>query len=383
MVNVFIVGSKGIPARYGGFESFVENLVREKVHSGIKYHVACLKDSKEDYDYCGARCFCCYVKHFGRSKAVIYDLLSLAESIRYIKKNKLHNSIIYILACRIGPFMWLFKGELKKMGIRIYINPDGHEWLRSKWNRLIRRYWKLSESLMVRHADLVICDSKQIEKYIKGYYRKISPHTIFIPYGADTKTNYTQEVNDRFIAWCKENGISRKEYYLMVGRFVPENNYETVIKEFMQSRTEKKLVIITNKEPKFYNKLKSKIPFDTDKRICFAGTVYDSELLKQIRMNAYAYIHGHEVGGTNPSLLESMAATDLNILLNVPFNQEVGKNAALYFNKNSGSLKRVLEQADTLSYGQIQRYGKKCKERIKSVYLWDAIIKKYEMVFLL
>ena len=119
-----------------------------------------------------------------------------------------------------------------------------------------------------------------------------------------------------------------------MGRFVPENNYEVVIKEFMKSNTKKDLVIITNiTKNKFYEKLKENTSFYKDSRIKFVGTVYDQQLLKKIREKAYCYIHGHEVGGTNPSLLESLAMTKINLLLDVGFNREVAMEGAIYFSK--------------------------------------------------
>lgn len=131
------------------------------------------KNSNE-FEYNNARCFNINVPNIGPAKAVYYDIKALKDSIKYIKENNITNAIIYILACRIGPFIGHYKKQLKKLGVRLYVNPDGHEWKRAKWNRLIKKYWKLSEKLMVKHADLLICDSKNIEKYIKeGAVKKV------------------------------------------------------------------------------------------------------------------------------------------------------------------------------------------------------------------
>lgn len=186
MKNVFIVGSKGIPANYGGYETFVENLTGKKVSKEIKYHVACLsKEEKEDYEYNGARCFNVKVPNIGPAKAILYDITAIKKSLKYIKENKIENAIIYVLACRIGPFLKYYKNKMKKMGVSLYINPDGHEWLRAKWSKPVKKYWKISEKLMVKQADLVICDSKNIEKYILDNYSKYNIKTTFIAYGAD------------------------------------------------------------------------------------------------------------------------------------------------------------------------------------------------------
>lgn len=124
----------------------------------------------------------------------------------------------------------LFNGEL-------LVNPDGHEWLRAKWSLPVRKYWKLSEQLMVKHADLLICDSQSIEKYIKTDYSKYQPQTRYIAYGSDIKKSEVSLRNQKVKEWYAKFNVKPNNYYLIVGRFVPENNYATMIKEFMKSDT--------------------------------------------------------------------------------------------------------------------------------------------------
>lgn len=380
--NIFIIGSKGIPAQYGGFETFVENLTLKKVIKEIKYHVACLGKENNEFEHNDARCFTVKVPNIGPAKAVYYDIKALKETIKYIKTNNIKNAIVYILACRIGPFIGHYKKQLKKLGVKLYVNPDGHEWKRAKWNKFIKKYWKLSEKLMVKHADLLICDSVNIEKYIKEDYKKYNPKTTFIAYGSDTKRSTLEDNDEKLLNWYKGKGLKSNEYYLIVGRFVPENNYETMIREFMKSNTNKSLAIITNVEKnKFYNELQEKLNFEKDSRIKFVGTVYDSELLKKIRENAYGYLHGHEVGGTNPSLLEALGSTNLNLLLDVGFNKEVGQDGALYWNKENNNLANLINDCDKISYAEILDLSKKAKERIEEEYSWEKIIEKYELIF--
>lgn len=382
MKNVFIIGSKGIPARYGGFETFVEKLTEQQVSREIKYHVSCLANDTKEFEYNEARCFNVNVPNIGPAKAVYYDIIALKECIKYIKKNKIKNPIVYILACRIGPFVGFYKKQLKKLGGTLFVNPDGHEWKRGKWNAAIRQYWKVSERLMVKHADLLVCDSINIEKYIKEDYKQYNPKTTFIAYGADIEKSILADDNEKLISWYKEKEVTAKEYYLVVGRFVPENNYETMITEFMKSKTKKDFVLITNVEQnKFYDQLKEKTGFDRDSRIKFVGTVYDQELLKKIRENAYGYFHGHEVGGTNPSLLEALATTDLNLLLDVGFNREVGMDGAIYFNKKDGNLATLID--NELEHEEIKKLGIKAKYRINQEYSWTKIVNRYENLLLI
>ncbi len=334
--HVFIIGSKGIPANYGGFETFVDELVTRQVDDRIQYHVSCMSDHEETFMYHKAECFALKVANIGPAKAVAYDLQALEYCVKYISKHHIKNALVYILACRIGPFMQGYVKKLHALGAKVYVNPDGHEWKRAKWNKAIREYWKLSEKLMVKHADKLICDSINIEKYIKNDYAQYKPNTCFIAYGADTSRSILSDDDPKLVQWYQDKKVKANQYYLVVGRFVPENNYEMMIREFMKSKTTKDFVIITNVEKnKFYEQLKKDTQFDQDARIKFVGTVYDQQLLKKIRENAYAYFHGHEVGGTNPSLLEALATTSLNLLLKVGFNEEVGRQSALYWSKLS------------------------------------------------
>lgn len=380
--HIFIVGSKGIPAAYGGFETFVEKLTEYKENKQIQYHVAVLADHRGEYEYNGAHCFCIKVPNIGSAKAIYYDCAALQHCVNYCKNHsEIKEPIFYVLACRIGPFIGYFKRQIKKLGGYLYVNPDGHEWKRAKWNKAVRRYWKYSEKGMVKKADLLVCDSVNIEKYIKKEYEQYKPRTIFIAYGSETSRSILADDDEKWVNWCKEHTVKPREYYLVVGRFVPENNYETMIKEFMRSKTKKSFVLVTNVTDKFLAELKERTGFHQDSRINFVGTVYDQELLKKIRENAWGYFHGHEVGGTNPSLLEALGSTELNLLLGVGFNLEVAGKAALYWSKKPGNLAKLIEKADSMSEEERSRYGEKARKRIKEAYTWRYIVDKYEKLF--
>lgn len=380
--HVFIIGSKGIPAKYGGFETFVEELTKGRMSPNIHYHVACLADeNKENFIYNRADCFTIKKKPIGSANAIFYDLSALKYSIRQIEQNHYKDAIIYILACRIGPFIGRYKAKMKKLGITLMVNPDGHEWLRAKWSAPVKKYWKYSEKLMVKHADLLICDSKNIEKYIQESYKQYHPKTAYIAYGADLTPSQLADDDEKLLSWYSEKSVQPNEYYLVVGRFVPENNYETMIREFMASDSKKDFVLITNVEQnKFYEKLRQSTNFDKDSRIKFVGTVYDQELLKKIRENAFAYFHGHEVGGTNPSLIEALGSTRLNLLLDVGFNREVAEDGALYWTKETNNLRglvRKIERIDS-DYSEINM---KAKSRVYDFFSWEHIVEEYERVF--
>lgn len=384
--NVFIVGAKGIPAKYGGYESFVEQLTARQVSKDIHYFVACrkdLSDNKNDiFTHNNATCFNVDVPNVGPARAILYDIKAMEWSIKYIKENNIEKPLIYVLACRIGPFINKYKKQLKRLGGKLYVNPDGHEWLRAKWSKPVRKYWKISEQLMVKHADLLVCDSLNIEKYIQTQYKKYNPQTTFIAYGADIKQSTLENDSRELLDWYKKFNLEANNYYLIVGRFVPENNYETMIREFMKSNSEKDLVIVTNVEKNtFFNNLKESTEFESDKRIKFVGTVYNQNLLKKIRENAYGYLHGHSVGGTNPSLLEALASTRLNLLYNVGFNKEVAESSALYWNKETESLSSLINSTDRLEEKEINKLDELSTSRISDNYSWNKIVNDYEKLF--
>ncbi len=400
--HVFIIGAKSI-GQYGGYETFVDRLIGEHENDpAIKYHVACKANGEgymdetklpagievtkrasdgtvQEFMYKNAHVFKIHCPNIGPAVALFYDRAAVNFSINYCKDNGIDHPVFYILTCRIGLYIKGLVRKIKSIGGRYCLNPDGHEWMRAKWSAPVRRYWKWSEKKMVDLADLVICDSVNIEKYIKEQYAH--PNTTYIAYGADIEKSSLADTDPKYQDWLAEKGLRSNGYYLVVGRFVPENNYETMIREFMSSCSEKDFAVITNMNDRLREKLEAELHFSKDPRIKFVGTVYDRELLKKIRENAYGYFHGHEVGGTNPSLLEALGSTELNLLLDVGFNREVGQDAALYWSKEKGSLKSLIEKADSLDEPVRAEYGRKAKERIRSAFSWKFIGDEYKKVW--
>ena len=204
--HVFLVGAKSLGA-YGGYETFVYKLTEyHQNKKNIKYHVACkangdgcMDETKVDgatrindheFEFHNAHCFKIDIPQIGPAQAIYYDVAALKACCKYIKEHQIKHPIVYIMACRIGPFAAHFYKEIHKLGGTVYLNPDGHEWMRAKWSEPIRKYWKISEQMMVKYCDLAICDSVNIEKYIHECYdgkgiKGSSPKTTFIAYGAD------------------------------------------------------------------------------------------------------------------------------------------------------------------------------------------------------
>lgn len=385
MRHVFIVGSKGIPAQYGGYETFVEMLTRNRVSSEISYHVACAVDDDPEemtFIHNDADCFCIKRRPIGSARAITYDLDALDWCMSYVETNRIDAPIIYVLACRIGPFIKRYVRRLHHYNGALFVNPDGHEWLRAKWSVAVRHYWKFSESGMVKHADLLVCDSKGIESYIHKEYGRFNPKTTYIAYGADTQHSRLDSNSPTFQGWLTRHALKVNEYYLVVGRLVPENNYEIMIREFMSTDSLKDFVLVTDSNDDFLQSLQNSTNYQRDDRIKFVGSIYDQDLLKKVRECAFAYLHGHEVGGTNPSLLEALASTKLNILLDVTFNREVARESALYWTKQDGSLASVLQMAEHLSEADRVRYARMSTREITQRFSWAHIVREYENLFL-
>ncbi len=381
MQHVFIIGSRGLPAKYGGFETFVQELVKHRQSDDLTYHVACLSDEKtgQHSSYMGADCFTVNPPKLGPARVIAYDIQAINYALKLIKEQAIERPIFYILGNTIGAFIAPFARKIHKLGGQLFVNPDGLEWKRSKWSRPVQAYLKYAEKVMTKKADLIISDNQGIESYIQSSYPWSK--TTFIAYGTDLSasslTAQSPKVQDFFAKWHTQE----KGYYLIVGRFVPENNYETAIREFMDSKTKRDLIIICNQAGNpYFEELRQKTGFDQDPRVKFVGTVYNRDLLTYLRQAAFAYIHGHEVGGTNPGLLEALAHTDLNLVLGVDFNQKVAKQTARYWDKGHGNLANLINEVD----GQVDfvQLGREAHQLMAENYTWPKIVGEYEELFL-
>lgn len=219
--HVYLVGAKSLGA-YGGYETFVYKLTEyHQNKENIKYHVACkangdgcmdenkfegvTKINDHEFELHNAHCFKINIPQIGPAQAIYYDVAALKACCEHIRKNHIPHPIVYIMACRIGPFAGHFYKEIHKLGGKVYLNPDGHEWMRAKWSAPIRKYWKISEQMMVKYCDLAICDSVNIEKYIHECY--------------DGKGIKGRNSKTTFIAWLS------RSWQLATGNFEPRSKY--------------------------------------------------------------------------------------------------------------------------------------------------------------
>ena len=375
-MHIFIVGARGYKAKYGGWETFVSKLVDNYHDNNTIFHISGLGDNDTHDVKINDNIYIdnFYIKQNGGIKMFICTIKAFNYYLKYIKDNKLDNCYIYVLGLKLGPLLYLKKHTIKKLGIKVLVNPDGLEHKRSKWNYLIKKCFLLSEWSMLNNCDLIICDAIGIKKYIDNKYPKLTNITKYIAYGTD-KIDLSN-VNEPEI--LKEYNLHKDKYILMVGRFVPENNYELVIKEYMKSDIKLPLIIVSNlSSSNYYNELTTKLDCLKDKRIIFINGIYDEIKLSVVRKNAYAYIHGHSVGGTNPSLLEALSLTKLNILYDVCFNKDIGKKSCIYFDEKK-SLSKIL---NNITKYDRKKMGKECQKIIKNNFTWDIIVDKYKKIF--
>ena len=210
--HVYLVGAKSLGA-YGGYETFVYKLTEHHQNKkNIKYHVACkangdgcmdetkfdgvTKINDHEFELHNAHCFKIDVPQIGPAQAIYYDVAALKACCEHIKKNHIPHPIVYIMACRIGPFAGHFYQEIHKLGGTVYLNPDGHEWMRAKWSAPIRKYWKISEQMMVKYCDLAICDSVNSKKEIQHVIPRFRLTTVFDISQTDGEPIPSLEVNE-------------------------------------------------------------------------------------------------------------------------------------------------------------------------------------------
>lgn len=379
MKNVFIIGARGYHASYGGWETFVSNLVDHYPDKQTRFFISMITDDPNTHDYRvndNIVVTPIYVKNKGSIKMFLYSIRAFSYYLNFVKTKKIENCYFYILGLKLFHYLWLKERILKKLKIRVYVNPDGLEWMRSKWSYPIKKFFLLSERLMLNHCDLVVCDGLGIQRYVEDKYKNLKGKTIYIAYGA--KKYDLSSVDEAAI--LEEYGLKKEGYCLMVGRCVPENNYELVIREYMASHNKKELVIISNLSSSgYYQELVQKTGCCQDKRIRFIDGVYDQEKLSVIRKNAYLYIHGHSVGGTNPSLIEALSLTDLNVLYDVCFNRDIGGKTCLYF-KEKGSLTALLNDEKKLLSSK-KRLAGQARRLVDSQFRWEHIAALYQKIF--
>ncbi len=384
-INVFMIGLRGYTQNYGGWEAFAHGLFDNWTDKDVQWWAFEKVDSIDKEEIVVVNNIICvrvYEGETGSSAMPKYDIHCTDLTCHIVKSLKVSNPVMFHLGVRIGPVLWLKRHSIKKHGIIMMENPAGAEWRRTKWNRLVQIYLFISAMMMAKSTDCMVCDNEGIRELYNKLLIGRKPLLEYVAYGVNSVPRVSEKMPESVAQYFNKWGIERDNYYLILGRFIPENNYEMMFKGFMKSKTNKKLFVICNYKSEiksFYNHIKKATGFKNDDRIIMAGTLYDQEILHFVRQYAHGYIHGHSVGGTNPGLLEAMAETDLNLLYNVNFNRYVGGKAALYF-KDENELALKIEKLDSISESNKKAIGIKARNNMKNKYSWKHIVDEYDKV---
>jgi len=366
-MKVAIVGINGIPPKFGGFDTFALEIAKRINHTdGISIIVYCEASGSTRIlrdEYMGIKRV--LVPREGKFGVIHHRVLSVKDAIRVEKVN-----IVFLLSYVAAPF--IDSRQFTKYNVKLIVNPDGLEWKRTKYPLIIRKYLKLCERIAVNKADLIIVDSVKIGEYIKNTYKKTYE---FVPNGTNLRVLSDSKQESDFL---KSLGLLPRGYYIVVGRCVSENNILMIIKGFNKSFTKKKLLVITNLDNSKYSKVVIKA-CSRDKRDILYGSLYDEEKMRQVRSNAFGYIHGHSVGGTNPSLVESMGYENIILAHDNIFNREVVSDELGYFFSNSDDLAKTINLLENQE--NLDERRKLLIERVRKEYNWDIIAEKYMNLF--
>lgn len=356
-MKIAILGTRGIPARYGGFETFAEELAIRLIKKEHEVTVYCRNSKIKNRFYKGVK-----LVNIPRLKGKYSDTFSY--SIIANLHAALSNYDI-LLICGVGQGSISFLPRF--FGKKIIININGTEWKRQKFSKFASLIVKICMYLANAFADTIICDSKVILKHWEAKFKK---KAIFIPYGAldfiPTNTGILENYN-----------LKKKKYILYVSRLEPENNAHILIEAFNKTNTNYNLIIVGDAPhaKEYISYLKK----NKDSRIKFLGYVYGEKYI-DLLCNAYLYVHGNEVGGTNPGLLNAMAYRNCVLVIDVPYNLEVIGDAGIPFQKYGNDLyiklNYLLENPQ-----KVNDYGEKATKRIQQHYTWDKVVNDYEKLF--
>lgn len=357
-MKLAILGTRGIPARYGGFETFAERLSLGLAARGCDVTVYCEGNGRaRPKKVQGVHLRYIPAPDVGPLTTVLYDARCLWDARKDFE-------IVYMLGYGAAPFCLLPRLWKRE----VWINPDGLEWARSKWNGWGQQYFRLMEWVSMRTADRVIADAASIAVSLRSRHHQVPPCAV-IPYGCEVieKPPARQSLSE----W----GVDAEGYYLVVCRLEPENHVLEILEAFRRCGSNRQLVVTGNlKRNGYVEKLKSV----KDRRIRMIGTVYDREKLACLRYHSFAYFHGHSVGGTNPSLLEAMGCGNLIFAHDNPFNRETLSTCGLYF-ADTAELAEGIEDAET-SGGGLAWLKDAARKRARERYRWSSVIDAYEQL---
>jgi glycosyltransferase involved in cell wall biosynthesis len=362
-LRIAVIGCRGIPAGYGGFETFAHELTPRLVELGHDVTVYSRKGYTGESplsEYKGVKLrYTPYLRQ-RELEQLSHEFTSILDSLRRTF------DLYYFLGTRSAP-MYVPLRASKRV---VVVNTDGLEWKRRKWPKIGRAYLRFAEWVAVRAAaDELVSDAQAIADYFKTTYGRAST---YLTNGAYVLTELPPGKLDQ---WDLRPG----QYYVVVCRIEPENNIDIIIREFMASGSERELVIVggMNYETPYWSHLQH---LAEGGRVRFLGPVYGDMQVESLHLGAYAYLHGHEVGGTNPSLLKAMGCANCCLALRTPFNEENLAGTGTLWEKRGGDLAERIRWADA-NPSEVKDLGRRAQDRIREHYTWDRIAAQHDAFF--
>lgn len=362
-MKIAILGTRGIPNNYGGFEQFAEYLsvgLVNRGHAVTVYNPHFHAYSKNSFHGVDIKYIYSPEKWIGAAANFIYDFLCLKDALKM--------DFDIILECGYhsnAPSYYLIGKRSRPV---LITNMDGLEWGRSKWNLPTRSLIKWLEKVAVERSHYLVSDNKGIQNYYRSVFNVDST---FIPYGAELVTKVDK-------LHLTEYSLHENNYYLLIARLEPENNIEMILDGYLLSEhTNRPFIVIGNFNNKYGQYLMQKYKKTS---VCFIGSIYDKIVLDSLRHYARIYFHGHSVGGTNPSLLEAMASQAFIAAHDNEFNRSVCESNAIYFSskEDAATLIKVYESGHE---DEILRFKQNNLNLIEAKYKWECIIERYESLF--
>lgn len=379
-MRISIIGTRGLPPSYGGYETFADELVKHMAPMGHEITVACERPTDESTmaeNYFGAKLIYFPLKppkSYGLRK--IYEVMN---DVYFYFRLAWSTDVMYILAGLGTQSLLLLR--LLRPSLRIVTNNDGIEWERSKYSWLEKKIWKSFIRSSMRASHLIIHDNSRLQEH-------------FPPIGANRSitAEYGVRIPEK-IPWGGENlqeimyrapdlsSIGPGEYFLVIARLQPDNHTHNIIRSFLFSKSKKSLIIVGGPSDSGYlDFLNQIIPEDEKKRVILTGGIYDQKIVEMLRQNCFAYIHGHSAGGTNPSLLEAMASSCAIFAHNNPFNTDVLGNNNLSFSSDS----ELSEKINSAEKGDFDLYtiGEKNSSRAAKRFTWERCFDRHDIAFM-
>jgi glycosyltransferase involved in cell wall biosynthesis len=361
-LKIAIIGSRGYPIVYSGYETFVKEVSERLVAQNISVRV-----------YCQKHLFSTRPKHVNGVELVYMPTVQTKSLNQLVHSffSMLHacfstTDVILVVNAANGPFGLISLLAQKKT----LINVDGLEWLRPKWKGLGAAYFKFAAKLATLFYNTIITDAEAMRQV---YLQTFKADSTVIAYGANIRHSKNPELIDRF-------GLTPNEYILIVGRLIPDNNSDLILEGFKKANSNKKLVIVG--DVPYQDAYAQGMKANASDQILFLGYITDSEVLAELYHQSYAYLHGHEYGGTNPTMLKAMAYGCAILALDTVFNREMLENGQFgwFFQKTSDSVALYLQQAEHNPQA-VQTLKEKARDGITQKYNWDEVTRAYVTVF--